>query len=231
VDLAPEQRAKLFRSTLEALVAIHRFDWERHGLGDLADTRHGAPGIEQEWAKLEQAYAWAHRGEPSATIDAALQVLRDNLPTGEDLVLNWGDARLGNVIFDPETIEIAALLDWEMATLASPEMDLGWFLFFVRFYTEGIGLDALPGFQSREEIIALYEHLSGRTVEHIDFYESFAALRTSVVLLRIGRLMVQAGMVPPDSEMAVNNPGSQILARLLGLPAPKGESASFVDSR
>jgi aminoglycoside phosphotransferase (APT) family kinase protein len=231
VDLTPEQRAKLYPATVEAMAAIHDVDWASHGVDGLADPGEPEPGIQREWAKLERAYEWTHRGDTSPTIDAALDALRDRMPDREPLVLNWGDARLGNVIFDPETIEIQALLDWEMAALASPEMDLGWFLFFTRYYTEGIGAPRLAGIQNRDEVIALYEKFSGRNVQNADFYEAFAALRTSVVLLRIGRLMIQAGVIPPDSTMPINNVGSQILARLLGLPAPEGQSASFVDSR
>ncbi|QLL06363.1 phosphotransferase family protein [Mycobacterium vicinigordonae] len=230
VGLEPSQRANLFTATLRAVAAIHAVDWETCGLSDLSEPG-CEPGIRGEWAKVERAYAWAHRGNPSPTIDAAIDILRDRLPENEPIVLNWGDARLGNVIFDPQTVEIRALLDWEMATLASPEMDLGWFLFFVRYYTEGIGADPLPGFQGRDELIGLYEQFSGHEVRNIDFYEAFAALRTSVVLLRIGRLMIDAGVVPPDSPMPLNNIGSQILARLLGLAAPAGDVANFVDTR
>ena len=38
----------------------------------------------------------------------------------------WGDARIGNMIFRDG--RCVAVLDWEMATLGPPQMDLGWFL-------------------------------------------------------------------------------------------------------
>ncbi len=35
--------------------------------------------------------------------------------------------------------EVVAVLDWEMASLGPPEVDLAWFLFFERFFSEGLG--------------------------------------------------------------------------------------------
>ena len=45
---------------------------------------------------------------------------------------------MGNMIFDDD-MNVVAVLDWEMAWLGSPEIDLGWWVFFDRYYTEGIG--------------------------------------------------------------------------------------------
>ena len=50
-----------------------------------------------------------------------------NKPSGEPEVLVWGDARIGNMIFDGT--KPAAVLDWEMVLLGSPEKDVGWAIF------------------------------------------------------------------------------------------------------
>jgi aminoglycoside phosphotransferase (APT) family kinase protein len=161
----------------------------------------------------------------------ARHILESRVPADEELVLNWGDARIGNVVFDPQTYVARALLDWEMATIASPELDLGWFVFFNRYFADGVGAAPLEGFQTRDEIIALYEALTGRTVKHLDFYEPLAAARTAILLLRIGRMMIEAGAVPADSPMPIANPGSILLATLLDLPAPDGVAVDFMNHR
>jgi len=232
VELAPTDRAKLFDNTLQAMVRLHAVDWSALGIAGVLGADGNGTGIADHLAALEGQYRWVRgSGAASPTIEAAFELLRDQLPPDGELVLNWGDARIGNVIFDPASVEVQALLDWEMATIASPEMDLGWFLFFERMFIEGYGCDRLPGFQRRDELGARYAALSGRSVAHVGFYEALAALRTSILLMRIGNLMIAAGAVPPDNPLPLNNPGSQILARLLDLPAPSGDAADFMASR
>ena len=60
--------------------------------------------------------------------------------------------------------EVTAVLDWEMLSVAPREMDLGWWLFIFRYYSEGIGVPALEGFGGREEFLELYERAAGRGI-------------------------------------------------------------------
>jgi aminoglycoside phosphotransferase (APT) family kinase protein len=109
-----------------------------------------------------------------------------------------------------------------MATLGSPMLDLGWWLFMQRHHTEGYGIAHPDGLPGRDQTIERYAEVSGFSVEHVDFYEAFAALRGSVIMTRLAKMMIEVGMVPPDAEVVRNNPGSRILARLTGQPAPTG---------
>jgi aminoglycoside phosphotransferase (APT) family kinase protein len=118
-----------------------------------------------------------------------------------------------------------------MVSVGSPELELGWWLFLLRHHTEGIGAPLPPGFPDRDAFIARYEELTGHRVKHIDFYEAFAALRLSILMLRAGQLMIAGGALPPDNPMPFSNPASQLLAKLLGLPAPAGVATSFVGNR
>lgn len=137
-------------------------------------------------------------------------------------MLAWGDARIGNLLVRDDQ-SIGAVLDWEMATLASPMLDLGWWLFMQRHHTSGYGIPHPEGVPSREETIRAYTELSGHSTKHIDFYEAFAALRGAVIMIRLATMMIQAGMLPADAEILHNNPGARILAELTGLPAPDGQ--------
>jgi hypothetical protein len=58
-----------------------------------------------------------------------------------------------------------------------------------------------------------------------------AALRLAIVMLRVGQLMISGAALPPGSAMPVNNPVSQLLARLTGCPAPDGPAEWIVGSR
>jgi aminoglycoside phosphotransferase (APT) family kinase protein len=131
------------------------------------------------------------------------------------------------VIVDQD-LSIAAALDWELARLGAPEFDLAWWIFMNRHHTDGFGLPRPAGFPDDAETVRRYEHLSGRPVENLNFHLVLAGIQLTTLMVRVAQLMIAAGMVPPDSTMARNNPALQLLADLLGLPAPgTGESATF----
>src|SRR5690606_8522169 len=99
-----------------------------------------------------------------------------------------GDARIGNMIFRDR--RCVAVLDWEMATLGPPEMDLGWFLLLDRHHSEGIGVPRLAGLPGPAETVARYEERLGRRVAHLAFWELFAAWRFAVILRRVAQQMM-----------------------------------------
>jgi aminoglycoside phosphotransferase (APT) family kinase protein len=223
LDLTAEQQATLCENALQIMVGVHRADWS--GLDFLRC------GLDEQLEYWQQTFEWAAEGEPNPTVEAAFEWVRENRPADDEpLVLNWGDARIGNMMF-ADDLSVAGVLDWEMVAIASPELELGWWLFMLRHHTEGIGAPLPPGFPSREHVIARYEELSGHAVRHIDFYEAFAALRLSILMHRAGNLMIGAGLLPPDAPMKLNNPASQLLAKLTGLPAPEGATQSFIGNR
>lgn len=233
LDLEPSRRGTLYDRAIGVVADVSATDWKALGLGDLLDRpQYGAPGIDQQIGYWEAFYRWASRdGRSSPTVEAALDWAKANKPQGEDLTLNWGDARIGNIMYNPEDLSVAAVLDWEMAAIASPEMELGWLILLVRYYSEGIGVPIPDGLPTGEQLVAAWESATGRTARHVAYYEAFAALRLSILMVRAGNFLISAGAFPPDHPMPVSNPASQTLARLLGLPAPQGDSVSFVDAR
>jgi aminoglycoside phosphotransferase (APT) family kinase protein len=117
-----------------------------------------------------------------------------------------------------------AVLDWEMASLNDPEMDLGWWLFLDRHFTVGMDVGQPAGFLSRDETIAYWEHAVGRSADNVDFWEMYAGLRFAVVMMSLTRLFIADGLMPPDTDFDRNNTVTQCLAPMLGLPHP-GEIA------
>ena len=130
-----------------------------------------------------------------------------------------------------EDLKVAGVLDWELAALASPEMDLAWWLFLLRHHTEGVGAPMPPGFPNAQATVQRYEQLTGYVPQHLDFYEVLAAPRLSVALVRAAKMMAEAGQLPADSPMAHTNPAAKLLAALLGLPIPTGQPQTFIGNR
>jgi hypothetical protein len=85
--------------------------------------------------------------------------------------------------------------------------------------SEGSGVPRLPGLGDRRQTVSLWEELTGRTAEHLDYFVVFSAYRLAGVLMRIGTLYAERPDVPPGPEdMRTNNLGHQYLAQMLHLP-------------
>jgi aminoglycoside phosphotransferase (APT) family kinase protein len=133
-------------------------------------------------------------------------------------------------MFGPDQ-QVTGVFDWEMAAFGPHELDLGYFLFLHRTYTDGLGVPAPEGFPDRAAMVTRYEELSGLTVRDVDWYEAFAGVRGAILLMRVGTLMIDLGALPPDAAMPLANPASYALAALLGLPAPEAESGWITGNR
>lgn len=214
-EVEPAERTALWWDGLQVLARIHRLDWRALGFDFLAAQ---TPGLEAQLRYYDRYLAWAARGRPQPVAEAARAWLERHKPREEPLGLCWGDARIGNMIFDRGRCR--AVLDWEMVTLGNPEQDLAWWLFLDRHHSEGIGVDRLAGLPGRAETVARYEELVGRRVEHLEYYEMFAGFRFAVIMCRIIQMMITFGALPADSDMETNNIVTQLLAKMLGLPPP-----------
>jgi len=129
--------------------------------------------------------------------------LTDDVPDGED-VMNWllshkpddvdsciihGDWRIDNMVFNLGQKKLVGVLDWELATVGDPLMDLGSALaywvdkddepIFASLRRQPSHLDGMP---TRKEFIAKYLELSGRKCDDFTFYEVFGLFRLSVII-------------------------------------------------
>ncbi len=212
-EVAPEERAAMWWSTLEILADLHRLDVAELGLGFLSQPEWGEPGLDQRLNYYEHYLHWAYRG-PQETALKALDWLKANRPDEPDApVPLWGDARIGNVIFQDGVP--AAVLDWETATLGAPEEDLAWFMFLDRHHCEGVGAPRLAGFPSYAETVARYEELLGRPMRNMAYYEILSGFKFSVIMARIGQAMIDFGWIDETSDFPYNNNCTQLLARIL----------------
>jgi aminoglycoside phosphotransferase (APT) family kinase protein len=220
-DVSPAERTSIWWSGVHVLSQVHALDVATLGLDFVDQVSYGPTGLPQRLAYYEHYLDWAYEGRVPVA-EAALGWLHDRRPAEtREPVLLWGDSRIGNIIFVGG--QAAAVLDWEMATLGQPEEDLAWFLLLDRHHSEGVGADRLPGFPGAAETIAAYEQLAGRTLANMQYYEVLSAMKFAVVMARIGQLFIHYELVPPDNDFPYNNTATQLLAKILGLPAPGGE--------
>ncbi len=176
-------------SWLDTFVELHNVDYKAVGLEDL-----GKP----EGYVERQVLNWGKQYLKAATEDvpAAEKVMRwteDNQPTEYKHSLVHNDFKYDNIVFkDDSWKEVVAVLDWEMATLGDPLMDLGTSLGYWTmasdhpFVQQGIPsptiMDGNPG---RSEIVELYIQKSGRQVDHLVFYYVFGLFKIAVIAQQI----------------------------------------------
>jgi aminoglycoside phosphotransferase (APT) family kinase protein len=132
--------------------------------------------------------------------------LTDDVPDGED-VMSWlaankpedvgsciihGDWRIDNMVFDLDQKRLVGVLDWELATVGDPLMDLGSALAYwvdrdddLEFASLRRQPSHLEGMPTRREFIAKYLELSGRKCNDFTFYEVFGLFRLTVIIQQI----------------------------------------------
>jgi aminoglycoside phosphotransferase (APT) family kinase protein len=176
-----EAQRRLHDGLIDTLVALHAVDWEAAGLGTLLR----APDLGGALDFWERYVEWAGEGSPLPALTEALWWCRRHRPAataaagGAAPVLLWGDARLGNLVFDDES-RVHAVLDWDLASLGPREMDLGWH-FGLTFMMEQLFGDSVPGFPSRGEVIQRYEEGAQCEVRDLAWHEVFALVRALAI--------------------------------------------------
>lgn len=201
LEATPRERERLVKSGLEAMAAVHSLDWRTAGLEWLDAS--GAPsmshqvGIYRDFATAELS------GREHRVLFDALDWLDKYQPDAR-IGVSWGDARTGNMIFDE--FECKAVVDWEAASIAPCEADIGWWIMFDRQSFEQMGIPRLEGIPSLAEQVAYYESCRGQPIAgDIHYWEVFAVARFCTIYIHLADRMVETGLMPADQSMAVNN--------------------------
>ncbi len=225
-EVSPQQRRSIWLGGFEAMAQIHAVDIDHNGLEFLRRPDLGKNGLDQELNDYRNFLDWAAEGRQQPIAEAALEWLESNKPPQQPDGLVWGDARIGNIIFGDDA-RPAAVLDWEMASVGSPEKDIAWAIFLDRHHSEGLGIDRLEGFPSYEESLEYYGELSGYQVKHLHYYQVFAGFRFSIIMMRIAAQLVVQGLMNEEQgrDFELNNTCTRLTAELLDL-APPGEAAA-----
>ena len=213
-DADVEDRRALYGRSFDILARVHAVDWEALGLGFLLEHPNAKGGVAGQLERDGTMADWVADGRTVRPFDDAYAWLRAHVPDHTEVVLNWGDARLGNILY--RGFEPVAVLDWEMATLAPPEMDLGWWLGIERNFTVGFGVPQPAGFPTEDEAVEQYRVLTGRTPRCFDYYRIWAAWRIALLLFRLNDMMVDRRILPPTRPTPPHLPSLRALAAVTG---------------
>jgi aminoglycoside phosphotransferase (APT) family kinase protein len=215
---SPEELARLQESTVGLLAALYRIARPEERFAFLQFARPGATALRRFVAEQRAFYEWvAADGLRSPLLERGFAWLEAHWPEPEGpTVLSWGDARIGNVLY--RGFEPVAALDWEMAALGPPELDLGWLVALHRFFddiAQAAGLPGMPGFLRRDDVASRYEKQTGHAPRHLDFYTLLAALRHGIVMFRIARRAAHFGEaeLPADVDDMISH--RRMLERML----------------
>jgi aminoglycoside phosphotransferase (APT) family kinase protein len=179
--LSPEQVARLYNNAVAALAQIHHADWRR--LSFLARSGR-PPGLAGYLSAVDEWYEWARAGRHFDYLERALVWLRENIPRTAPISILWGDSRPGNMIFEPATQQVEAVLDWELADLGTPEADMGWWLMFEKIFTDRMAVPVPRGVPGREEILSAFEPALGRPLQNVHYYDVLAWTRFGITCIR-----------------------------------------------
>jgi aminoglycoside phosphotransferase (APT) family kinase protein len=179
------QRRRIADELIDALVAVHGADWSRLGLDGF-----GRPSGYLERQLRRFGGLWEHNR--TRDLPEVAQVggwLAEHLPQSPPATIVHGDYRLGNTIYGRHApARLAAILDWEMATIGDPLADVGYLMtHWVQADDEPTAftlqsVTAQAGFPTRAELIERYERSSGRTVENLDWYVVLAVWKAVVFM-------------------------------------------------
>jgi aminoglycoside phosphotransferase (APT) family kinase protein len=214
-EAKPDERARLVDDGLRVLAQLHAVDWRAAGFAWLTPPGVAAGTLRQ--LALWQQYAERElAGRTHPLLDAAFVWLRANLPaeTERDLVLSWGDSRIGNMIW--RDFRCACVTDFENVAIAPRAFDLGWWLMFDRWSHESMGgVPRLAGEPTRDEQRARYEQHAGVRVGDTTYYEVLAAARYCAIVVRVMNRSVARGEMPADQRVWLENPATACLAELM----------------
>lgn len=184
----PQRLRGLCELLVDALVDLHAVDYAAAGLADF-----GKPVgyIERQVTGWSERYRGSHTDDIAAMSEVA-EWLAASRPADGAPALIHNDFKFDNVIFDPELGAITGVLDWEMATIGDPLMDLGTSLSYwaqasdpPSYHALPFGPTATPGMMTRDEIARRYLERSGRPASSVVFYYVFGLFKTAVIAQQI----------------------------------------------
>ncbi len=202
LEIDPAQMRQLSSALVDTLVELHAVDVHAAELGDLGKP---AGYVERQVTGWIKRYANARTDDLPDIEDTAIW-LAEQLPTisddGRNATLIHNDFKYDNLVLNPQIAAsnpqsaihnpqfVTAVLDWEMATLGHPLMDLGTTL---GYWAEagdlpelrGFGVTSLPGNLTRRQFVERYAEISGRNVDAILFYFVFGLFKIGVIIQQI----------------------------------------------
>ncbi|MBA1147344.1 phosphotransferase family protein [Ectothiorhodospiraceae bacterium WFHF3C12] len=196
MSLSPDEARQLCESLLDVQAELHGIDLDKAGMHDF-----GKPA----GYVARQVNGWSERYRAAKTGDVpdcepVMAWLQEKMPADkpERAAVIHNDYKFDNVVLDPDNpFRVIGVLDWEMATVGDPVMDLGCTLGYwvekddpepmQQIRRMPTNLDGMP---SRRELVERYQEKTGFQVDDFDFYHVFGMFRLAVIAQQIYRRYV-----------------------------------------
>lgn len=182
-EVSAEVRRAAGEDLVDVLARLHAVDPDEVGLGDL--------GRKEDYV-ARQLRRWHRQLAESRTrelplLDAVHDRLAADIPAQGAPAIVHGDYRLDNVIVDPTTGRVQAVLDWELATLGDPLADAGLLqVYWTQADDEVIPLPWTPtvveGFPTRAQVAERYAAASGRDLAELPYFVAFGYWKLACIL-------------------------------------------------
>jgi aminoglycoside phosphotransferase (APT) family kinase protein len=184
----PALIARVCDLLVDALVDLHAVDYAAAGLGDFGKP---AGYVGRQVGGWIERYAGSQTDEIAAMATAGAWLAAHQPADGPPALIH-NDFKFDNVIFDSKLERITGVLDWEMATIGDPLMDLGTALAYWMQANDGpvfqnvlFGVTTKPHMPARAQVAQRYFERSGRRTDHLVFYYVFGLYKTAVILQQI----------------------------------------------
>lgn len=199
LDTAAARRSVGY-SLIDSLADLHAVDWRAVGL-----ERLGRPeGFNARHLQRMRRLVADEQGDPPADFADVDAWLEANIPPESGAALIHCDFRIGNVVLAPDTPgRVQAVLDWELATIGDPLLDVGYLLATVPEPgrplnpTAELGAAMLEdGYPSKDELVQRYSDRTGRDVGNLAWYTTLSLWKLAV-LYEYSRRRVLDGIGDP----------------------------------
>ena len=192
IDLGLDASAvgALAQAFVKTMADLHAVDWAAAGLGDLGKPEGYVARQVRGWS---ERYLKARTDEVPA-VERAAAWLAEHQPAESGAAVIHNDFKFDNLVLDPDRPTVVrAVLDWEMATLGDPLMDLATTLGYWVDPDDPQGwqqmvpgrVTLMPGMLSREGLVGAYEAVTGRRVGHPVFLYVFGVFKVAVIAQQI----------------------------------------------
>ena len=184
----PAVRHAMGLAMVDGIAALGRVDHLRAGLADFGRPEGYLERQVARWRRQLDGYA-SLPGYPGPEIPGVATVgdwLDRHRPASFTPGILHGDFHLANVLFDPDSPRLAAIVDWELSTIGDPLLDLGWLLATwpdedgTRAGT--VGVQPWEGFPSPSELVARYRGQTTRGLDALPWYEVLACYKLGIIL-------------------------------------------------
>ncbi|MEP5763761.1 MAG: phosphotransferase family protein [Halieaceae bacterium] len=170
---------------VDELAAIHSVPWQEVGLADFGNPDQFLQRQLDRWREIRAR----SQVRELPRIESLGRWLSENLPPASPGCLVHGDYHLDNTLSRPDQPRLAAVIDWELATIGDPLSDLGLLLMFWGArsveppgFAHVQAVTRREGVHSRRQLAERWASATGSSIEHLDFYMCFAFWRLAAIV-------------------------------------------------